>query len=86
MPLFSTIYIWKIIQGLAPNFSNPITSAFYARRGRSCVISHVNVGRVSTLAYNRRVEDLPCLPGFNNSLEIVDGGHPVMSWLPIRCS
>ena len=46
------IYIWKIIEGLAPNFSNPITSTFSGRRGRSCVISHVNVGRVGTLAYN----------------------------------
>ena len=45
-------YIWKIIEGLAPNFSNPITSTFSGRRGRSCIISHVNVGRVGTLAYN----------------------------------
>ena len=59
---YCIIYIWKIIEGLAPNFSNPITSTFSGRRGRSCVISHVNVGSV---------EDLPCLPGFNNSL---DGG------------
>ena len=87
---------------------NPITSTLSGRRGRSCVISHVNVGRVGTLAYNsfrwrsirlfnslpmnlrsisshsvlrlktqldillRSVEDLPCLPGFNNSL---DGGN-----------
>ena len=94
----------KIIEGLAPNFSKPITSTFSGRRGRSCVISHVNVGRVGTLAYNSfrwrsirlfnslpmhlrlisscsvlrfktqldiflgSVDDLPCLPGFNNSL------------------
>ena len=74
------------------------------RSRRSCVISHVNVGRVGTLSYNSfrwrsirlfnslpmhlrsisscsvlrlktqldiflgSVEDLPCLPGFNNSL------------------
>ena len=99
------IYIWKIIEGLAPNLSNPVTSTVSERRGRSCVISHVNVGRVSTLAYNSFrshstrlfnslpihlrsisscsvlrfktqhdiflgcVEDLPCLPGFNNSLD-----------------
>ena len=91
----------------SPNFSNPITSIFSEHRGRSCVISHVNVGRVGTLAYNsfsfRRqirffnslpmhlrsisscsdlrfktqldiflgsVEDLPCLPGFNNSRDV----------------
>ena len=104
---YCIIYVWKIIEGLAPNFSNPITSKFSGRRGRSCVISHVNVGRVGTLSYNSfrwrsirlfnslpmhlrsisscsvlrfktqldiflgSVEDLPCLPGFNNSL---DGG------------
>ena len=44
---YCIIYIWKII-----NFSSPITSTFSGRRGRSCVISHVNVGRVGTLAYN----------------------------------
>ena len=34
------------------------------------------------------VEDLPCLPGFKTAwmVEIVDGGHPVMAWLPIRCN
>ena len=42
----------KIIEGLAPNFSNPTTSTFSGRRGRSCIISHVNVGRVGTLSYN----------------------------------
>ena len=49
---YCIIYFWKIIEGLAPNFSNPITSTFSECRGRSCVISHVNVGRVGTLAYN----------------------------------
>ena len=49
---YCIINIWKIIEGLAPYFSNPITSTFPERRGRSCVISHVNVGRVGTLAYN----------------------------------
>ena len=105
--MYCIISIWKIIEGLAPNLSNPITSTFSGRRSRSCVISHVNVGRVGTRAYNsfrwrsirlinclpmhirsisscsvlrfktqldillESVEDLPCLPGFNNSL---DGG------------
>ena len=49
---YCIIYIWKIIEGLAPNFSNPVTSTVSGRRGRSCVISHVNIGRVDTLAYN----------------------------------
>ena len=103
---YCIIYIWKTIEGLAPNFSNPITSTFSGRRGRSCVISHVNVGHIGTMSYNSfrwrsihlfnlpmhlrsisscsvlrykthfdiflgSVDDLPCLPGFNNSL---DGG------------
>ena len=49
---YCIIYIWKIIESLATNFSNPITSTLFGRRGRSCVISHVNVGCVGTLAYN----------------------------------
>ena len=113
---YCIIYIWKIIEGLAPNFSNPIASTFSGRRGRSCVMSHVNVGRVDSLAYTSfrwrsirlfnslqmhlrsisscsflrfktqldifqgSVEDFPWM------VEIVDGGHPVMAWLPIRCS
>ena len=49
---YCNIYIWKIIDGLVPNFSNPITSTFSGRRCRSCVISRVNVRRVGTLSYN----------------------------------
>ena len=111
---YCIIYIWKIIEGLAPNFSYPITSTF-GRRSRSCVISYVNVGHVGTLAYNSfrwrsiylfnslpihlrsisscsvirfktqldiflgSIEDLPCLPGFNNSL---DGGD-CRWWSPL---
>ena len=49
---YCIIYIFKIIESWAPNFSNPIRSTFSGRRGRSYVISHVNVGRVGTLAYS----------------------------------
>ena len=49
---YCIIFICKIIEGLAPNFSNPITSTFSGCRGRSCVLSHVNVGHVGTLAHN----------------------------------
>ena len=49
---YCIIYIWKIIEDLAPNFLNPITSTFSGRRSRSCVISHLNVGREGTLSYN----------------------------------
>ena len=30
------------------------------------------------------VSDSPCVPGFNNSLDHGDGGHPVMAWLRTR--
>ena len=50
--MYCSIYIRKINEELAPNFANPITSTFSGRRGRSCVISRVNVGRVGTLASN----------------------------------
>ena len=49
---YCIIYIWKIIEGLTPNFSNPITSIFSERKGMACVISHVNVDRIGTLSYN----------------------------------
>ena len=120
---YCIIYIWKISEGLAPNFSNPITSTFSGCRARSCIISHVYVGRVGTLAYNSfrwhsiclfnslpihlrsisscsllrfktqldiflgSVEDLPCLDSTTAlMMEVVDGSHPVIAWLPIRCS
>ena len=30
------IYVWKIVQGLVPNLSDPITFSY--RRGRTCVL------------------------------------------------
>ena len=49
---YCIIYVWKIIEGLVPNFSKPIVCSYSERRGRSCIISHVNVGRLGSLAYN----------------------------------
>ena len=34
----------KLVEGLVPNFSDPIVCSFSDRRGRSCIISHVNPG------------------------------------------
>ena len=45
-------YVWKIIEDLVPNFSKPIVCTHSERRGRYCVVSHVNIGRSGTLAYN----------------------------------
>ena len=60
---------------------------------------HFNVGRVGTLAYNsfkwRSIRLFNSLPMHLRSISPcsvlrfktqLDGGHPVMAWLPIRCS
>ena len=49
---YCIIYLWKILEGLVLNFSDPIVCSFFDRRGRSCIISHANPGRQSTLAFN----------------------------------
>ena len=36
---YCIIYVWKIIEGLVPNFSKPIVCSYSERRGRSCIIS-----------------------------------------------
>ena len=48
---YCIIYVWKII-GLVPNFSKPIVCSYSEHRGRSCIISHVYMGRLWSLAYN----------------------------------
>ena len=35
----------EVLEGLVPNFSHPIIATLSDRRGRSCTISNVNVGR-----------------------------------------
>ena len=45
-------YVWKIIEGLVPNFFKPIVCSYSEHRGRSCIISHVKMGRLGSLAYN----------------------------------
>ena len=49
---YCIIYVWKIIDGLVPNFSKPTVCSYSERRGRSCIISHVNLGRLRSLPYN----------------------------------
>ena len=118
---YGIIYVWKIIERLVPNLSDPITCSFSDRRGRACVVCHSGAGRLGTLKYNsirwrsmrmfnrlpkaicmlfscsvvgfkskldsylRNIVDLPCHPGFNNSLDSGDclhGGHSMwMTWL-----
>ena len=51
---YGIIYVWKIIEGLVPNLSDPITSSFSDRRGRACVVivCHSGAGGFGTLKYN----------------------------------
>ena len=74
---YCIIYIWKSVEGLAPNF---ITSTFSELRDRLCVISHVNVGRVGTLVYDsfrwRSIRLFNSLPMHLRAfLFSSDGGH-----------
>ena len=43
---YCIINVWKIIEGLVPNFSKPIVVLIQN------IISHVNLGRLWSLAYN----------------------------------
>ena len=43
--------VWKIVEGLVPNLSDPITCSFSDRRG-TCVGCHSGAGRLGTMKYN----------------------------------
>ena len=50
---YSIIYVWKIVEGLVPHLSDPITCSLSDRRGRTCInVYHAGVGRLGTLKYN----------------------------------
>ena len=49
---YSIIYVWKIVEGLVPNLSDPITCSLSDRRGRTCIVYHADAGRLGTLKYN----------------------------------
>ena len=60
------IYIWKILESIVPNLSQPITCYFSDRRGCLCHLEHVCAGRLGTLSYNsfrwKAVRLFNCLP------------------------
>ena len=67
---YQIIYLQKIIEKFIPNRSAPITYTHSERRGRSCTILHVNMGRLGTPCYNsfrRRAMRM-----FNKLLNIYD--------------
>ena len=41
-----------VVWSLVPNLPTPITCTYSERRVRSCVVSHVNMGQLSTPSYN----------------------------------
>ena len=41
-----------IIENLVPNLTVSIVCIYSEREGRSCVVSHVNIGRLGMLSYN----------------------------------
>ena len=43
------IYVWKILDGLLSNLFPPICTKESDHRGRTCITSHINVGRLGTL-------------------------------------
>ena len=38
---YGIIYVWKVVEGLVPNHSDPITCSFSDRRGITCVVCHI---------------------------------------------
>ena len=46
------LYVWTIFECQVHNFSPPIRTRTFDRRGRSCITSHVRVERSGILAYN----------------------------------
>ena len=49
---FGITDVLKIVEGLVPNLSDPITCSFRDRRGRTCVVCHSGAVRLGTLKYN----------------------------------
>ena len=49
---YSINYVWKIVEGLVPNLSDPINCSFSDRRGRTCIVYHAGAGGLDTLKYN----------------------------------
>ena len=50
--IYIIINVWKILEGLVPNLFLPICTKTSDRRGRTCIMSHINVGRLGILEYN----------------------------------
>lgn len=48
---YSAIYMWKIVENIVPNLQPHIETNTSQRRGRSCIISNVERGRIGSLTY-----------------------------------
>ena len=82
---YGIIYVWKTIEGLVPNLSDPITCSFSDRRGRACVVCHSGAGQLSTylpyptLQFSRGVGKREKANGLCNPLMILF--RWIFSWL-----
>ena len=106
---YQIIYLWKIIEKISQTSLLQLHVHTQERRGRSCAVLHVNVGRLGYNSFRwrairmfnklpkhirmiyscsvdkfkshlRNISDLPCQPGYNNSLDggdCLNGGHYV---------
>ena len=84
---YCIIYVWKIIEDLVPNFSKSIVCTHSERRGRYCIVSHVNIGRSGTLAYNsfrwraiRLFNSLPTFIRCTTSCSVYGFKHTLGTW------
>ena len=63
---YTIIFVWKILESMVPNLSQPITYHFSDRRGCLCYSDYVSSGRIGTLSYNsfrwRATRLFNCLP------------------------
>ena len=53
------IYVSKILEDVVPNLFPPICTKTLDHRRRTCITSHINVGRLETLEYSRLFNQLP---------------------------
>ncbi len=49
---YAAIYLWKIVENIVPNLSEPIKTHLSGRRGRMCDIKVVEPGHIGTLCHN----------------------------------
>ena len=49
------IYVWKILEGLVPNLYPPICTKTSDCRGRTCIMSHINIYIYVLFSYTKGI-------------------------------